>query len=141
MTKKIIYIMFAVVFVAIVLFFEASLKHETELINKSIEGLQVDLTRANVSESIRESISQDYISYLENAETTLRIKDFFIFSICIISLLIFIIIIENLVDVMEKKPSVTDSCDILTSTGNTTTHRGVIHHKKRYYRNYKIKKK
>ena len=136
------YIMFAVVFVAIVLFFETSLKHETELINKSIKGLLEELTKANVSESIRESISQDYISYLENAETISRIKDFFIFSICIISLLIFIIVIENLVDTIEKKPSIiTEDCHIMNSLDDNSGHKVFVHHKKRYYRNYKLKKK
>ena len=143
--KKIVYIIFAVFFVTIVLFFDSNFKHESDLINKSIKGLVTGLKQANVSETVRDNISQDYISYLENAETTSRIKDFFVFSISIMTLLIFIIIVDHLVDPTEdksiKEPNTVGDYNMLDSSSSIIPHKEFTRNKKRYYRNYKIKKK
>lgn len=144
--KKIVYIIFAVFFVTIVLFFDSNFKHESDLINKSIKGLVTGLKHANVSETVRDNISQDYISYLENAETTSRIKDFFVFSISIMTLLIFIIIVDHLVDPTEDKsikdPNTVGDYNMLDSSSSIIPHKEFTRNKKRYYRrNYKIKKK
>ena len=134
--KKMIYIIFAIFFIILVLLFNSNSKYEADIINKSIKSLLAGLSNANVSDVVKNSVSQDYISYLENIETVSRIRDFFIFSICVICLLIFIIILDNM---NNKDDDIIDDANINTNVAHTsqlTTNR----HKRRYHKNFISKK-
>lgn len=135
--KKMIYIIFAIFFIILVLFFNSNSKYEADIINKSIKSLLAGLSNANASDVVKNSVSQDYISYLENIETVSRIRDFFIFSICVICLLIFIIILDN----MNTKDDDDEIDDIDIS--NNVTHISQLtlnKHKRRYHKNFISKK-
>ena len=132
--RKMIYIIFAIFFVILVLFFNSNTKHEADMINKAIKSLLAGLSHANVSDGIKNSVSQDYISYLENIETVSKIRDFFIFSICVICLLIFIIILDNMNN-DEDKPN-----DSIIINDHVTHLSPSNKHKRRYHKNFISKK-
>ena len=134
--KKMIYIIFAIFFIILVLFFNSNSKYEADIINKSIKSLLAGLSNANVSDVVKNSVSQDYISYLENIETASRIRDFFIFSICVICLLIFIIILDNMNNKDDDEIGYVDISNNVAHTSQLTTNR----HKRRYHKNFISKK-
>ena len=134
--KKMIYIIFAVFFIILVLFFNTNTKYEADMINKAIKSLLAGLSHANVSDGIKNSVSQDYISYLENIETASRIRDFFIFSICVICLLIFIIILDNMNNDEEKMSDNTLINDNVTHLSQLSSNK----HKRKYHKNFISKK-